>query len=80
MTRDIPIHYITRNAAKSMICLIRYNSMRSKYRLGRITNVYEGSDGLVRRVTLEYKRPNEKKFRTVDRAIHRIAVIVPGEQ
>ena len=54
--------------------------MRSTYRLGRITDIHEGNDGLVRRVTLEYKLPNEKNFRRVDRAIHGIAVIVPAEE
>ena len=62
------------------ICLIRYKSLRSTYRLGRIKDIHRGTDGLVRRVTLEYKLPNEKKFRRVDRAIHGIAVIVPVEE
>ena len=69
-----------RNCQVNDICLIRYKSMRSTYRLGRITDIHEGSDGLVRRVTLEYKLPTEKKFRRVDRAIHGIAVIVPAEE
>ena len=69
-----------RNCKVNDICLIRYKSLRSTYRLGRIKEVHHGADNLVRRVTLEYKLPNEKKFRTVDRAIHGIAVIVPVEE
>ena len=69
-----------RECKEQDICLIRYKSMRSTYRLGRIKDVHRGTDGVVRRVTLEYKLPTEKKFRTVDRAIHGIAVIVPVEE
>ena len=39
-----------------------------------------GSDGLVRKVVLKYKLPNEKTFRLVDRPIHGIAVVVPVEE
>ena len=39
-----------------------------------------GSDGLVRKVVLKYKLPNEKTFRLVDRPIHDIAVVVPVEE
>ena len=39
-----------------------------------------GSDGLVRKVVLKYKNPNEKTFRLVDRPIHGIAVVVPVEE
>ena len=40
----------------------------------------KGSDGLVRKVSLDYKLPNEKNFRSVERPIHGIAVIVPIEE
>ena len=37
--------------------------------------VKKGADGLVRKVLLQYKLPEEKVFRTVDRPIHGIAVV-----
>ena len=70
-----------RNVRVNDICLIRYKSkVRSSYRLGRVTDIHHSSDGLVRRVTLQYRLPNEKTFRTVERAVQGIAVIVPAEE
>ena len=61
--------------------MVRYGKdKRATYRLGRVTEVKEGRDGLVRKVTLSYKLPNEKNFRYVERPIHGIAVIVPIEE
>ena len=62
------------------MCLIRYKGIRSTYKLGRVTEVKEGKDGLVRSVRLQYKLPHEKSFRYVDRAIQGLAVIVPIEE
>ena len=63
------------------MCLIRYkNEARATYRLGKVTEVKTGHDGLVRTVVLKYKLPTEKNFRTVDRPIHGISVIVPIEE
>ena len=63
------------------VCLIRYkNEIRATYRLGRVIEVQPGSDGIVRKVILQYKLQNEKTYRYVDRPIHGIAVIVPVEE
>ena len=69
-----------RNARIGDICLIRYKGIRATYRLGRVIGVHAGKDGLVRRIKLEYKLPNEKSFRTVERSVHGVAVIVPVEE
>ena len=70
-----------RNVCVGDICLIRYGKdKRATYRLGKVEEVYRGSDGLVRKVKLEYKLPNENVFRNVERAINSIAVIVPIEE
>ena len=70
-----------RNVKLGDVCLIRYKkSIRSTYRLGRVSDVKTGKDGLVRSVRLKYKLPPEKVFRYVDRAIHGIVVIVPFEE
>ena len=70
-----------RNVRKGDICLVRYKkSIRATYRLGRVSEVKTGKDGLVRSVRLQYKLQDEKVYRYVDRAIHGIAVIVPQEE
>ena len=70
-----------RNVKIGDICLIRYGKdKRATYRLGRVSEVNKGEDNLVRKVKLKYKLPSEKVFRTVDRPIHGIAVIVPVEE
>ena len=69
-----------RNVQVGDVCLIQYKKeRRATYRLGRVVEVQKGEDGLVRKVTLKYKLSDEKKFRTVSRPIHGIAVIVPVE-
>ena len=70
-----------RNVKLGDICLIRYkNTLRSTYRLGRVSEVKTSEDGLVRSVRLQYKLPTEKAYRYVDRPIHGICVIVPFEE
>ena len=70
-----------RNLRVGDVCLIRYrNESRSTYRLGKVAEVKLGTDGLVRTVVLKYKLPTEKTFRTVDRPIHGVSVIVPVEE
>ena len=54
--------------------------MRATYRLGRVTELKRGDDGLVRKVALEYQLPNENCLSSVERPIHGIAVIVPVEE
>ena len=69
-----------RNVKIGDICLISYKgAMRCTYRLGRVVGVHNGTDGMVRKIKLEYKISGEKTFRTVERSIHGVAVIVPVE-
>ena len=61
--------------------MIRYKKeVRSTYRLGRVIEVHAGIDGIVRKVTLQYRLPSEKSYRYVDHPVHGIAVIVPVEE
>ena len=70
-----------RNVQVGDVCLIRYGKdKRGTYCLGRVEEVKRGADGLVRKVSLKYKLPGEKTFRTVDRPIQGIAVVVPVEE
>ena len=55
------------------------------YKMARIKEVYPGEDGHVRRVLLEYKAQRagateeDRVFKTTERAIHNIVVIVPAD-
>ena len=69
-----------RNVKVGDVCLIRYKGIRASYRLGRVVDTKNGEDGLVRSVRLQYKLPNEKVFRFVERAVQGVAVIVPIEE
>ena len=70
-----------RNVSVGDVCLIKYGNMkRGTYRLGRVKTARMGKDNKVRTVTLQYKNPNEKVFREVERPIQGIAVIVPVEE
>ena len=70
-----------RNVQVGDVCLIRYGKDKhATYGLGRVEEVKRGADGLVRKVSLKYKLPGEKTFRTVDRPIQGIAVVVPVEE
>ena len=70
-----------RNVCIGDVCIIRYrNDVRATYRLGCVTEVKQGSDGLVRTIVLRYKLPNEKTFRAVDRPVQGVSVIVPIEE
>lgn len=55
------------------------NLLQCEYKLARVKEVIPGADGHVRRVKLEYRNPNQKKFTEVERSIHTIAVIVPAD-
>ena len=69
-----------RNLEVGDVCLIRFKGIRALYRLGRVTEGMQGEDGLVRKFRLQYKLPEGKTFRTVDRVIQGVAVIVPVEE
>ena len=70
-----------RNVCKGDIALIQYKKdLKAMYRRGKVIDIQKGSDGLVRKVVLQYKLPNENVHRLVDRPIHGIAIIVPIEE
>ena len=56
------------------------NDVCATYRLGRVVKVKKGSDELIRTIVLKYKLPNENVFRTVDRPVQGVSVIVPVEE
>jgi len=55
------------------------NHVRGKWQLARVSKVFPGEDGLVRRAELEYKNPDRRKFTTIERPVQRLIVLVPVE-
>jgi hypothetical protein len=63
------------------VVLMKEESMVSNdYRLGRVVEVFKGKDGHVRRDIITYKNPNEVAFRTTERPIHKLILVVPVDQ
>ena len=65
------------------------NQIRGNWKLGRVTKAYEGKDGKVRKVELQYKNPKPSEsiktyagqgYVTVERPVQRLVVIVPVEE
>ena len=79
--RLVPCHKWStskRNVKIGDIVLVKdANLVRGEYRLARVQKVHEGSDGRVRRAVVEYKLSGQSPFRTTERAIHNLCVIVP---
>ena len=64
------------------------NQIRGQWKLGRVSKIYLGKDGKVRKVQVQYKnpRPGEpvtkydgRGYVTVERAVHRLIVLLPEE-
>jgi Family of unknown function (DUF5641) len=61
--------------------LMKEESMAScDYRLGRVVEVFKEEDGHVRRAMVTYKNPNEAFFRTTQRPIHKLILVVLADQ
>ena len=62
------------------------NMLRGKFRMGIITNTFPSKDGRIRRVSMSYKNNKEgsaytrTKYTTVERAVHKLIVIVPSDE
>jgi hypothetical protein len=66
---------------KGDVVLMKEESMVSNdYRLGRVVEVFKGEDGHVRRAIITYRNPNEVAFRTTERPIHKLILVVPVDQ
>ena len=65
------------------------NQIRGQWKLGRVSKIYPGKDGNVRKVEVQYKnpRPGEpvtkydgRRYGTVERAVHRLIVLLPEKR
>ena len=72
-------HVDRRNLCVGDIVLIQdSNTVRGRWKMGRICNVYPGSDGKVRNVEVEYKcNPDSKVFIKINRPVQRLVLLLP---
>ena len=65
------------------------NAVRSEWKRGLVTKIYQSDDGKVRRVLVSYKnpRPDQKadcyrgqKYTTIERAVQRLIVLIPVDK
>ena len=83
-------HVEQRNLEKGDIVLIQdSNAIRGEWKLGKVTDVFPGDDGKVRRVMVAYKnlRPDDHptvyrgiKYTTVERPVQRLILLVAVDE
>ena len=81
-------HTNYRNIMPGDVVLIQdTNLLRGQWKLGKVSKTYPGSDGKVRRVSVQYKSQNPKEpvtkyqgqgYVTVERPVHRLVVLIPS--
>lgn len=82
-------HTERRNLMEGDVVIIQdSNQIRGKWRLGKISKVFPGQDGKVRRVHVQYKNPKPgepvtkyegRGYVTVERAVNRLVVLIPAD-
>ena len=82
-------HTSVRDVKKGDVVLVTISSVRGQCKLARVTKTFPGKDGKVGEVELHYKNPRKGEpiktykghgYVTVDRLVHKLAVIVPVEE
>ena len=56
------------------------NLKRGEWKMGRVSQVYPGNDGKVRKVEVEYKNTDSTTYVRIERAVQRLVVILPIEE
>ena len=74
-------HVEHRNLCVGNIVLIQdSNALRGQWKMGKVSNVYPGSDKKVRNVEVEYKNNTEKdsaNFIKINRPVQRLVLLLP---
>ena len=74
-------HVDRRNLRVGDVVIIQDSKIkRGDWKMGRISQVYPGSDGKVRKVEVEYKNPDSNSFVKIERAVQRLVVILPIDE
>ena len=75
-------HTERRNLCVGDIVLIQdSNNVRGQWKQGRVSKVYPGLDGKVRKVQVEYKDPGKdsKQFTRIERPVQRLILLLPHD-
>ena len=56
------------------------NTVRGQWRIGVVTDVIPSSDSKVRRVKVKHVNTSKTGFTIVERAVHRLIVLVPVKE
>ena len=83
-------HTMKRNLKKGDIVLIQdSNQIRGQWKLGKVSEVFPGEDGIVRKVHVTYKNPkqgepayiyNGRGYITVERSVNRLVLLLPVDE
>jgi len=83
-------HTTKRNLKKGDIVLIQdSNQIRGQWKLGKVSEVFAGEDGIVRKVHVAYKNPkpgepahmyNGRGYITVERSVNRLVLLLPVDE
>ena len=73
-------HHEKRNMMVGDVVVIQDAKLsRGHWKTGRVSQVYTGVDGKVRRVTVQYKNEGSSNFTTVERSVQRLILLVPAD-
>ena len=83
-------HTTKSNLKKGDIVLIQdSNQIRGQWELGKVSEVFPGEDGIVRKVQVAYKNPkpgkpphmyNGRGYITVERSVNRLVLLLPVDE
>lgn len=83
-------HTTKRNLRKGDIVLIQdSNQIRGQWKLGKVSEVFPGEDGIVRKVHVAYKNPkpgesahmyNGRGYIIVERSVNRLVLLLPVDE
>ena len=74
-------HYTRRNVRVGDIVIIHDEDLaRSDWKLGKMSDVIAGTDGVIRRLEIQYKSKGCNQFTSVTRSVQRVVVILPIEE
>ena len=68
------------NVGDIILFLKNEQEFDQQYQYGRISQVYKGKDGLIRKVDVEYKNPTENTFRVTHRGVRELVLISPIDE
>ena len=83
-------HTAHRNLKVGDVVLIQdSNLIRSQWKLGKVSNTFEGQDGKVRKVQVQYKNPKPgepvlkydgRGYVTIERPVNKLIVLLPNDE